>query len=167
MSNEMIEKRIYSENNITKFRDHLREENFINVLETERDANSYDNFIVTLKSICDKAFPATKCKPNTKHIKKGPWITDGLLISSRTKLNLLKNKIEKPTAENTEAYKNFSNIYNKLKIITTINYYYEQIEINQHNRKKIWTILKKAIGKQSNKKNFHQSFQVGKKVKPK
>ena len=95
MSNEMIEKRIYSENNITKFRDHLREENFINVLETERDAISYDNFIVTLKSICYKAFPVTKCKPNTKHIKKGPWITDGLLISSRTKLNLLKKRVSR------------------------------------------------------------------------
>ena len=29
--------------------------------------------------------------------------------------------------------------------------------------KKTWTILKKAIGKQSNKKNFPQSFQVGQK----
>ena len=77
MSNEMREKRMYSEN-------------FINVLETERAANSYDNFIDTFKSICDKAFSVTKCKPNTKHIKKAPWMTDGLLTSSRTKQNLLK-----------------------------------------------------------------------------
>ena len=54
-------------------------------------------------------------------------------------------------------------MYNKLKRITKINYYNEQIEINKHNMKKTWTILKKAIGKQSNKKNFPQSFQVGQK----
>ena len=165
ISNEMIEKRIYSERNIIKFRDHLRENNFRNVLETECAENSYNNFIDTFKSTFDKAFPVTKCKPNKKHIKKVPWITDGLLTSSRTKQKLLKKKLEKPTAENIEAYKNFNNMYNKLKRITKINYYNEQIEINKHNMKKTWTILKKAIGKQSNKKNFPQSFQVGKKKK--
>ena len=163
ISNEMIEKRIYSEKNIIKFRDHLRENNFRNVLETECAENSNNNFIDTFKSTFDKAFPVTKCKPNKKHIKKAPWITDGLLTSSRTKQNLLKKKLEKPTAENIEAYKNFNNMYNKLKRITKINYYNEQIEINKHNMKKTWTILKKAIGKQSNKKNFPQSFQVGQK----
>ena len=162
-SNEMIEKRIYSEKNIIKFRDNLRENNFRNVLETECAENSYNNFIDTFKSTFDKAFPATKCKPNKKHIKKAPWITDGLLTSSRTKQKLLKKKLEKPTAENIEAYKKFNNMYNKLKRITKINYYDEQIEINKHNMKQTWTILKKAIGKQSNKKNFPQSFQVGQK----
>ena len=73
-SNEMIEKRIYSDKNITKFRDHLREENFINVLETERAANSYDNFIDTFKSICDKAFPVTKCKPTQNTLKRAPGL---------------------------------------------------------------------------------------------
>ena len=124
----MIEKRIYSEKNIIKFRDHLREKNFRNVLETECAENSYNNFIDTFKSTFDKAFPVTKCKPNKKHIKKAPWITDGLLTSSRTKQNLLMKKLEKPTAENIEAYKNFNNMYNKLKRITKINYYMNKLK---------------------------------------
>ena len=54
-------------------------------------------------------------------------------------------------------------MYNKLKRITKINYYNEQIDINKHNMKNTWTILKKAIGKHSNKKKFPQSFQVDQK----
>jgi len=44
-----------------------------------------------------------------------------------------------------------------------INYFTDMLESNKNNMKNIWTILKKAIGKQRNKLNFPSTFTINNK----
>ena len=50
---------------------------------------------------------------------------------------------------NINNYKMYVNLYNKLKHKIKINYFTDMLESNKNSMKNIWTILKKAIGKQS------------------
>ena len=40
------------------------------------------------------------------------------------------------------------------------NYYRDKLELNKNNMKQTWSTLKEAIGKQNNKLNFPQSFNI-------
>ena len=46
-------------------------------------------------------------------------------------------------------YKNYLNQFNKLKEIIKRNYFKCMLDMNKHNMKKTWQILKKVIGRQS------------------
>ena len=71
-----------------------------------------------------------------------------------------QTKIEHPTYMHISKYKQYNNIYNKLKRIMKIKYYSNFLEYNKYNMKKTWEILQRAIGKQHNKSNFPQTFKI-------
>ena len=50
--------------------------------------------------------------------------------------------------------------FNKLKRKAKINYFKTILEENKCNTKRIWKVLKKAIGKENNRTNFPQSFNI-------
>ena len=84
----------------------------------------------------------------------------GLLNSSRHKSKLLLKKLKKPTEKNILKYKIYLKLFNKIKRKARIFYYKTVLDQNRHNTKQIWNILKKAIGKENNKANFPQSFNI-------
>jgi len=53
-------------------------------------------------------------------IKHEPWITTGLLTSSRTKSKQLHIKLRQPTEQNTIKYKQYINKYNEKDLETRI-----------------------------------------------
>ena len=61
---------------------------------------------------------------------------------------------------NIATYKNYINQFNQLKKIIKRNYFKRMLDMNKHNMKKTWQILNKAIGKQSDKSSFQQSFKI-------
>ena len=68
--------------------------------------------------------------------------------------------MNKPNHENITYYKSYINMYNKLKRAMKTNYYRDKLELNKNNMKQTWSTLKEAIGKQNNKLNFSQSFNI-------
>ena len=50
--------------------------------------------------------------------------------------------------------------FNKIKRTAKINYFKTKLEENKNNTKQIWKVLKKAIGKENNKKTYPPSFNI-------
>ena len=48
----------------------------------------------------------------------------------------------------------------KIKRKAKILYYKTELEANKHNSKQMWKVLRSAIGKENNKINFPQSFNI-------
>ena len=67
---------------------------------------------------------------------------------------------QKPTEQNILEYKIYLKLFNKIKRKAIICYYKTVLDQNRHNTKQTWNILKKAIGKENNKANFPQSFNI-------
>ena len=110
------------------------------------------------KASFEKAFPLRLVKINKKYIKRDPWMTLGLLTSSRHKCKLLSNKLKHPTEHNINMFKIYNNLYNKLKRHMKLQYYTSVLSNNKTDTKKMWSILKEAIGKQNNKTSVTTSF---------
>ena len=110
--------------------------------------------MVLYKREFDLSFPVIKKRIHKKYIKREPWISSGLLTSTRTKCKLLKMKLKKPTVENINAYQIFLNVFNKLKRTMKRNYFANMIEQIKNNMKQ----LKKAMGKQNDKLSIVQNF---------
>ena len=66
---------------------------------------AYNNVMQMYKSLFEISCPVKTTKINKKYIKREPWITSGLLVSSINKDKLLRRKLHKP---NTEREKTFS-----------------------------------------------------------
>jgi len=86
-------------------------------------------------------------------MKWDPWVSTGLLASTRHKAKLFKMKLSKPTDENIKCYTNYLNLFNKAKRELKRNYYSHLLELNKNNMKNTCSVLKQAIGKQNDKSN--------------
>ncbi len=152
--------RIHSEKNIEYFNQCLEHTDFRTVKHIASPDDAYNTFLKLYKCAYDKAFPIVKSKINKKYIKKEPWMTSGLLISSQTKSKLFKKKLTKPTQINIANYIMFRDKYNKTKKQMKHNYYHNILEANIHNMKKTWQTLKRVLGKLNDKSNFPQTFKI-------
>jgi hypothetical protein len=155
--NKNQQKRIFSETNLSLFREYLDKSDFSSVIQSSDPDVSYNTFINMYKHIFQMAFPLKHIKPNKKYIKKEPWITSGLLTSMRQKTKLFTKKLKQPTELNISTYKNYLNQYNRLKRELKITYFNNKLAKNKHSMKKNWETLKRAIGKQ-NEIKFPSNF---------
>ena len=152
--------RCFSEHNIHTFKDILEKTNFEHINQIN-DANAaYKEFMILYHEAFDKAFPLRNVTYKNKRIKREPWITTGIIKSSKTKSKLLAKKLKQPTDENIQTYKQYNNILTKTKKAMKKAYFQNALNENKYNIKKVWSILKIAISKQSNKSSFPLTFMI-------
>ena len=138
--------------NINIFKEKLNTSDFTPVMELQCVNASYNKFMELYMDAYNASFPLQN---KNKYRKQSPWITKGLIYSSITKSKLLRKKLQKPTSENTQKYKKFSQIYNKLLRITKATYFDEQIKLAKYDmkqmklEKKLFLITLKLIPKKS------------------
>ena len=99
----------------------------------------------------------------TKRIfnKREPWVTSGLLTSSRTRTKCISNKLRNPTDNNIHTFASYNNLSNKIKRAIKANYYHAIIEENKFNMKKTWTVLNEVIDRKNDKSNFPRESIIG------
>jgi hypothetical protein len=152
--------RIFSENNINTFKETLDQVDFNPVMEIMCPNEAYNEFYKLYKTAFEATFPLQVFRINDTYIKREPWFTKGLLISSKRKGKLFSRKLLKPTERNITEFKQYNNTFNKLKRAMKIKYFSNSLEENKHNIKKTWTILRQAIGKLNNKSSFPLTFLI-------
>ena len=64
-----------------------------------------------------------------------------------------------PTAQTEITYKTYKSKLNKILKAAESEYYSKQLEINKHNMKKTWYIIKEAINKKKNTQ-VHDQFRL-------
>ena len=150
--------RYFSQKNIDKFQTLLEHTNFDQVLLINCPNKAYNTFVQLYMTAFDQSFPLRNVKANKKFIKRKPWMTPGLLNSSRTKAKLLTKKLNKPNTLNIDKYRIYNNTYNTIKRSMKVQYYNTMLKENKYNIKKSWSILKVAIGKRNDKSSLPHEF---------
>ena len=89
-------------------------------------------------------FPLIKFKFNKNIHKCNNYLTNGLLISRQTKLELCKKATKERTNDSVQKYKTYRNLFNKLLRISKKMYFDSNFNINKKNPKKTWQLLKEA-----------------------
>ncbi len=143
---------------VANFRNFLSETNFENIMTLDCPNAAYNDFLQLYLSAFERSFPLREINLRSKHTKREPWFTPGLLNSSVKKAELLSKKLHEPTEQNISKYKQYNNLFNLLKKKMKMLYFRTVLEENKTNSKKCWSILKQALGKMRDKSSYPQSF---------
>ena len=106
------------------------------------------------------AFPLINAKSQTIYLKREPWMTLGLLTSSRTKHRLFTKKLNKPSEANITVYKDYNRLYNKLKRKAKKDYYYGKLLEQSNNIKNTWNIIKEVMNTKHTLNSLPNEFDV-------
>lgn len=142
-----IKKRIFSTHNMNHFNTLLEQQNFTDVFQSTNANEAYDILSQIYRDQFEIAFPVKQLKSNKKYVKREPWVTAGLLASSCTKNKLYAKTLKNPTLPNTNKYKEFNSIYNKLRRILKKNYYKDKLDQVRFDIKATWKVLNYILGK--------------------
>ena len=75
---------------------------------------AYSEFIKLYTLAFEQSFPLRDVTKNN-NVKREPWFTIGLLVSSRKKSKLFSKKVRHPTEANMRQYKQYNNMFNQTK----------------------------------------------------
>ena len=128
----------------------------LNTLDTQK---AFEHFILTTTKIINKFDPIKLVVIPANQVKQNPWITKGLLISSKTLDQIYKLKMKKPRTDPSHAnYIIYRNYLNRLKRSTKRQYFSDQLNIYKTNIRKTWQILNDIVGKNNNKSCISEFF---------
>ena len=130
-------------------------------LDTLSLNEAWDNFHRTLNNTIDQFAPLKSIRLSHKHIIRQPWMSAGLLKSSRTLDKFYRKQIGK--AHEHPAYikfKQFRNIYSGLKRQHKRKYYTDLFNQYSHDIRKQWSILRTIIGKTNDKSSLSDRFKL-------
>lgn len=152
--------RNFSDHNLAQFKSMLRDTDFTTINSIECPNASYNCFIDLYQYAFEKCFPLRQIKLTKKHIQHEPWISKGLIVSSRQKCKLYKHKLKKPTDTNIAKYKHYCKLYNRIRRAAKRKYYSDSINKHKGNLKATWQILNKVMQRQSKTSNFPEIFKI-------
>ena len=123
--------------------------------------DGYNALISRITDALNLYAPIKMIRIPAKYVINEPWMTKGLMKSSRTcdkmyskVLGLDKN------SEKYMKYKKFRNLYNSLKRRGKITYYKDKISTYYNDSRQLWKTLNHLIGKTSDKTSFPDAFNV-------
>ena len=151
-----IKKRIFSKNNIERFKIALDQLSWQNVTHANEVDMAFDIFWNDFKTLFDLHFPEHVVKFNKNIHPKLPFLTQGLLVSRKTKLKLHKLTLTCPTEENKVNYKNYRNRYLSLIKLSKKLHYENSLRNSKKNPKKTWEIIKEVTYGQLNSKKIEK-----------
>jgi hypothetical protein len=124
-----------------------------NILDNMSIDDAYTFFIHTLTTILNELAPVREIKIPTKYVIRDPWLTKGLLKSSRTRQKLYKKYILNKTNTTNlhEKYVKYRNLYNSLKRIAKQSYYKDLFIKFNFDSRNTWKVLNSIIGRENDK----------------
>ncbi|MBY0580085.1 MAG: hypothetical protein K2P53_00155, partial [Rickettsiales bacterium] len=145
-SKTIIYKRQINKNSIQQFQDLLKYKiDWDLILQSSEANNAYELFLNCFCNQYEKAFPEKKIVINTKSLLC-PWMSKGLLKSSKKKKKLYEKFLKNKTYKNETNYKHYKNIFEKIKKNSKKLYYSKLLERTNGNTKKTWKVIKEIIG---------------------
>ena len=100
------------------------------------------SYLMSNPEVCLTPPPPYSQLPFTNLHKISDFMTGGLLVSRKRKLELHKLAILNPSQVNLEKYKKFRNLFNSLVRASKKLHYNNQLSANKKNPKKLWDTLK-------------------------
>ena len=125
----------------------------------------------TINNIVTKNLPLQKLSKKKTKLKQKPWISSGILKSSKLKNNLFKKWVKSNYSDkNLEIkYKTYLNKYTHIKHAAKQKYFQKQLNTHKKDPKKTWDTIHNLIGKTKKKTKLPEKLSVNNKIlnKPK
>ena len=144
---QYIYKCIYEKEQIELFKHELSQIEWNNIIKTLDNPNTaYESFFDIFSKTYDKYFAKVRIKIKAKTIQN-PWITKGITKSSKSPQKLYERFLKKRTPQNEQKYKNYKNLFEKIKKKAKSICYSNKLLKCTGDIKKTWKVMKDIIGK--------------------
>ena len=132
-----------------------------NEMNTLDENDAFQLLTDRINSAVDRYCPLKTFTISSKSIIKEPWMTTGLINSSKKLDKLYKGccNLER-SHDKFVKYITFRNIFNKTKREAKIKFYHDQIVKARTDSAKTWKILNQLIGKSNNKNEVTSFFNI-------
>ena len=138
--------RLINSTQILAFKTELGKINWAHITSCQSSNDAYDLFLEKFITLYNTHFPIKTIEIKTKSLFS-PWITNGLLKSSKQKQKLYIKYLKNRTFLNETNYKNYKNLFERIKLKSKQNHFSLLLIKYQNNAKKTWETIKTAIGK--------------------
>lgn len=128
-----------TQENLIKFRTHLKSLTFLDVYNTENSNEAYDNFLDIFSLLHDLCFPFKLV--TIKSEKKLKWISRGIRLCSKRQRQLLWQQRLKPTCENKTKFNDYSKRFKKIIKLTQKAQNSHLINNSKNKSKTAWQII--------------------------
>ena len=108
-----IYKRYINNNTIEQFKTTIANHDWEYITYIECPNKAYDTFLGNFLNLYEETFPKVKIKLKSKSLLISPWITKGLVKSSKTKHKLYDKFLKNKTYKNETTYKDYKNLFEK------------------------------------------------------
>ena len=161
MNDSVILKRVYSDDNISKFNSRLSSEDWTSVLTADDAQKAYSNFHDIMSKLYNDCFPLKEFKIG--YLTRKPWLTEGMKRQIKIKNRLYRRYLRSDNPEHHVIYKRFRNVLNYKLLLAERAHYDKLLNENKDNLKKSWKILKDIINKKKSSSRFSK-FIVNKSI---
>ena len=127
------------------------------VTDTDTDS-SFEKFHKKLEDTLDKISPYKSTRVSGKSRIRDPWITPGLVKSSKQLSKLFGTLQRNPTKR--EEYIVKRNLLNKLRRISRIKFFNDKFSEFSGNSRKVWNLINCVLNKMTNKSDFIELIKV-------
>ena len=145
-----LTKRNMSAENAEFFKNELRKISWEDVLADPEVDSAYSKFWNKFETLFDLSFPISRVSFNRNHNRVNDYMTAGLLVSRKNKLNLHKIAIADPSDGNLSRYKKYRNLYNKIVRASKKLYFDKNFKRFKKNPKRTWSLINEALGTSTN-----------------
>ena len=142
----VIRKRQINDITIEAFKNLLKEMDWELIYQTDNANEAYEVFLKLFNKYYEQAFPKVEIKIKTKSLLS-PWMTKGLLKSSKKKQKLYEKFLKRRTYSNEKIYKSYKKLFEAIKYRSKKLHYSNLIDKFAGNAKKTWDVIKEVIGK--------------------
>ena len=122
----------------------LKSTNFQNITQHTEPELAFSQFFNICNSATDLCFPEITVIPKKSKLCHSPWMTPGLLVSSKMKQKLFKKKLNSPTIQNLTTFKNYNNTYNMCKRKAQQLYYDNLFTECKNDLKSTWKLIREV-----------------------
>jgi len=160
-SKRKLNKRLFTQENINKFKHDLQMQDW-SKLDNIQDVNDmYVTFNSTIQSLYDKAFPIQTIQVKSPELYK-PWLTKAIKNSISRKHALYKTYQTTRTTESLILYKAYRNKLTTILRKAEKNHYLKKLDSVKENLAKTWKILKSLISPSAKRELFDEIVQNNK-----
>ena len=150
----------YRQNNATKHKNHLETIDWTN-LDNMNINEAWNEFHTTLNATISTYAPIKTVKIPSNHIKRLPWMSFGLMQSSRTLDKLYRKRIGKhKNGPHYLKFLKYRNIFNTIKRKQKQIYYSDLFHKYSYDIRKTWKVLRSIIGKSNDKSSISDQFKT-------
>ena len=122
---------------------------------------AFNSFFSLITEAANLAFPL-KTPSNKKNKNRShPWMSPGLIKSSKVKHKLYSKKLKFPSIENINIFKKYSYVLNKCMRSAKKTFYSNSFEQAKNNNKETWRLIGEVAGRvKKNNENITKTFEI-------